>query len=89
MTERNTIIGKENENLTLACYTLGGIPRGKTNWYHGKKKLTINKDDNETAYYSLMLNRNHNKQIYTCIAEHDMLKTPLEQSIKLNILCKY
>ncbi|CAC5412788.1 unnamed protein product [Mytilus coruscus] len=89
MTEKNTIIGKENENLTLACYTLGGIPRGKTIWYHGKKKLMTIKDDNETAYYSLILNRKHNEQIYTCIAEHDMLRTPLNQSIKLDILCKY
>ncbi|XP_052065353.1 cell adhesion molecule 2-like [Mytilus californianus] len=86
MTEKNTIIGKENENLTLACYTLGGIPRGKTIWNHGKKKLMTNKDNNETAFYSLTLNRNHNKQIYTCIAEHDMLRTPLNQSIKLDIL---
>ncbi|CAG2188317.1 unnamed protein product [Mytilus edulis] len=86
MTEDNRIVGKENENLTLACYTLGGIPRGKTLWYHGKKKLTMNKDDSEWTYYSITLNRNNNEQIYTCIAEHGMLRTPLEQSIKLDIL---
>ncbi|CAC5385799.1 unnamed protein product [Mytilus coruscus] len=86
MTEKNSIIGKENENLTLICYTLGGIPRGKTIWYHGKKELAMNKDEDETACYSLTLNRNHNEQIYTCIAEHDMLRTPLNQSIKLDIL---
>ncbi|CAC5412798.1 ROBO1 [Mytilus coruscus] len=63
-----------------------GIPRSKIIWYHGKKKLTMNKDDSEMAYYSLILNRNHNEQIYTCIAEHDMLRTPLNQSITLNIL---
>ncbi|CAC5395218.1 unnamed protein product [Mytilus coruscus] len=86
MTEKNRLVGNENENLTLACYTLGGIPRSKIIWYHGKKKLTMNKDDSKMAYYSLILKRNHNEQIYTCIAEHDMLRTPLNQSIKLNIL---
>lgn len=89
MTKENRIVGKENENLTLGCYTLGGIPRGKIIWYYGKKKLTMNNDDSEWAYYSFTLNKNNNEQIYTCIAEHDMLKTPLEQSIKLDILCKY
>lgn len=88
MTEENRILGNENENLTLACYTLGGIPRGKTSWYHGGKKLTMNKNDSEWAYYPLILNRKHNKQIYTCIAIHDMLETPLNQSVKLDILCE-
>lgn len=89
MTDKDAIIGTENDTLTLACYTVGGIPRGKTIWYHGKEELTTNKDDSEWAYYSLILNRSHNEQIYTCTAEHDMLKTPLNQSIKLDILCKY
>ncbi|VDI22654.1 Hypothetical predicted protein [Mytilus galloprovincialis] len=86
MTKENRIVGKENENFTLACYTLGAIPRGKTIWYYGKKKLTMNNDDSEWAYYSFTLNKNDNEQIYTCIAEHDMLRTSLEQSIKLDIL---
>ncbi|VDH92732.1 Hypothetical predicted protein, partial [Mytilus galloprovincialis] len=81
ITKRNTIIGKENEILTLICYTKGGIPRGETIWYNGKKMLAMNKDDNETAYYSFTPNRNHNGQVYTCTAEHDMLITPLNQTI--------
>lgn len=89
ITEKNTIIGKENEILTLICYTEGGIPSGKTIWYHGTKKVAMNKDDNETAYYSFTLNRNHNGQIYTCKAEHDMLSSPLNQTITLDILCEY
>ncbi|CAC5395228.1 unnamed protein product [Mytilus coruscus] len=86
MTEDNSIIGKENKNLILACYTSGGIPIGKTIWYHGEKKLAMNEVYSKMAYYSLVPNRKHNDKIYTCLAEHDMLRTPLKQSIKLDIL---
>lgn len=89
MTENKTIVGKENKNLTLKCYTLGGKPRGKPIWYHGNTKLTINKDESEWANYSFILNRNQNEQRYTCKAEHDLLRTSLNQSIKLDILCEY
>lgn len=52
------IIGKEKENLTLACYTLGGIPRGKTMWYHGMKKLAMNNDNSEWTNYSFIRDKN-------------------------------
>ncbi|CAC5421670.1 NCAM [Mytilus coruscus] len=85
-TINGTVQGKENENLTLGCYTLGGIPRGRTIWYHEKENLTMIEDDNEWANFSIIARKEHNGSIYTCVVQHDMLTSPLNRSVNLDIL---
>ncbi|CAC5378739.1 CADM2 [Mytilus coruscus] len=64
----------------------GGIPRGRTIWYHEKENLTMIEDDNEWANFSIIARKEHNGSIYTCVVQHDMLTSPLNRSVKLDIL---
>ena len=89
LSSNNTIYGVENEELTLACFSKGGKPIGNISWHNGSKMLASSNENTEWSNISFILNRYHDDQILNCSVQHDMLDSPLNIPVKLNVQCKY
>lgn len=85
MSSNNTIYGVEDEKLTLACVSKGGKPIGNISWHNGTKMLASSNENMEWSNCSFILNRYHDGQILNCSVQHDMLDSPRNIPVKLNV----
>lgn len=84
--DATTIIGIENETLTLHCNLSSGVPKEDMIWSY--RDHTIKKGG--PASLELMINlKPSDSGIYACRANSSVLETPLVRTIDLTVLCEY
>lgn len=79
--------GKENHALVLRCTVNSGIPKESIIWYKGSSLLGIGGPGNYGLEF--VPKRSDHESICTCIVNSSALKIPLNQSITLDIKCKF
>lgn len=82
------LIGKAGEDMHITCSAERGVPENETMIYLYCEGNVISKTFAEILFYSFVPRKVNNRDIFKCAVENLLLDSPLEETIRLNVLCK-
>lgn len=82
------IVVKAGEEIKIICNVERGVPENETTISLYFKDNLIKKTFAEMLIYSFVPRKVNNRDIFQCIVENLLLNSSLEESIRLEVLCK-
>lgn len=83
------VVGHDDETMNITCNVKRGVPENETQMFLYFKEKIINKTFAEMLIHTFVPRKVNNGDTFKCVVENLLLESPLEETIRLKVLCKF